>query len=326
MKSEMSNQLSTRRPQSFALAIIGLLFFFVATGRAATFHVTTTTDNNNNANPTAGSLRKAILDANATAGTDTIDFNIGGAGVHIISLTAPLPTITDPVVIDGYTQPGASVNTLASGDNAVLLIELTGTNIFNFSAFEGLVITAGASTVKGLIINGFYNATTNFGNAIKLTTKGGNIISGNFIGTNSSGTTKIANRNGLFINGSGNNIIGGSTPAARNLISGNGIGVDIENAGATGNSLYGNFIGTDHNGTGALGNSGNGVLVGNIGQVLSYMEIGGTSPGTGNVISANTYGIGLGGSLSGVLIRGNMVGTDVTGKASLGNTENGIEI
>ncbi len=75
-----------------------------------------------------GSLRQAILNANANPGVDTIDFAIPGTGVHTISPASALPTITDPVVIDGYTQPGASPNTLANGDNAVLLIELDGSN------------------------------------------------------------------------------------------------------------------------------------------------------------------------------------------------------
>src|SRR5262245_55941784 len=93
----------------------------------STFSVTNTLDSG------AGSLRQAILDANAHANTlnaggvaDTIAFNIPGSGVQTIAPLSALPTITDPVVIDGYTQPGASPNTLPSGDNAVLLIELNG--------------------------------------------------------------------------------------------------------------------------------------------------------------------------------------------------------
>src|SRR5438128_2062733 len=80
----------------------------------------------------AGSLRQAILDANSTAGADLINFEINAAGVQTIHLTSTdtlasaLPAITDPVVIDGYTQPGASPNTLADGDNAVLRIVLDG--------------------------------------------------------------------------------------------------------------------------------------------------------------------------------------------------------
>src|SRR5439155_24062018 len=86
----------------------------------APFTVTTTADNGNNLAPTAGSLRQAILGANATPGTDTINFNILGIGPFTISPPTALPTITDPVIIDGYTQLGATANTLAVGDNAVL--------------------------------------------------------------------------------------------------------------------------------------------------------------------------------------------------------------
>src|SRR3989442_11170628 len=69
------------------------------------------------------SLRAAIEEANANAGKDTINFNIPGSGVKTISPGSPLPNITESVIIDGYSQPGASENTLANGDNAVLLIE-----------------------------------------------------------------------------------------------------------------------------------------------------------------------------------------------------------
>src|SRR5690349_9027375 len=62
---------------------------------------------------------------NATS-ADTIAFSIPGSGVQTIIPASPLPTITDPVIIDGYTQPGASPNTLSAADNAVLLVELNG--------------------------------------------------------------------------------------------------------------------------------------------------------------------------------------------------------
>ena len=89
---------------------------------AATFTVTTTTDSG------AGSLRQAILDANANPGADTIAFNIPGGGVHTIVLTTWLPKATDVLTVDGYTQPGSSPNTLplAQGTNAVLNIEING--------------------------------------------------------------------------------------------------------------------------------------------------------------------------------------------------------
>src|SRR4051812_10932852 len=72
----------------------------------ATFTVANTNDGG------TGSLRQAILDANTTAGADTIAFNIAGAGVRTIAPTLALPPITGPVVIDGYTQPGSRPNTL----------------------------------------------------------------------------------------------------------------------------------------------------------------------------------------------------------------------
>src|SRR5579885_2666223 len=78
---------------------------------------TITVTNTNDSGP--GSLRQAILDANASPGTQTIAFNIPGTGVHTISPASALPGITDPVTIDGYTQTGATKNTLATGTNAV---------------------------------------------------------------------------------------------------------------------------------------------------------------------------------------------------------------
>src|SRR5438552_13420125 len=86
----------------------------------STFTVIDTSDSG------AGSLRQAILDANAHSGADVIQFNVAGGGVHAIQPLSALPIITDAVTIDGYSQPGASPNTLAIGDNAVILVELNG--------------------------------------------------------------------------------------------------------------------------------------------------------------------------------------------------------
>src|SRR5947207_15548138 len=86
---------------------------------AATFTVMNTNDSG------PGSLRQAILDANGNPGTDAIAFDIPGPGVHTIQPATPLPTITEAVTIDGYTQPGASPNTQPDGEDAVLLIEIT---------------------------------------------------------------------------------------------------------------------------------------------------------------------------------------------------------
>src|SRR6185295_14582215 len=121
---------------------------------------------------------------------------------------------------DGYTQPGSSANTLPDGDNAVPLIVLNGTNA---GSQHGLNISAQSSTIKGLVINRFT------GNGILITGSGGNLVQGCFIGTDPTGATDLGNgRDGILILGSPDNIIGGTAPAQRNVISGNNLdGVQI---------------------------------------------------------------------------------------------------
>jgi len=305
-----------RRHYLMGLIAAALALLASVNASAATYLVINTN------NSGAGSLRQAILDANTNPGPDLINFNIPGAGGHIIFLKTLLPVITDPVTIDGYSQPGATSNTATMADNATLLIELTGTDPLFFNAGDGLVITAGDSTVKGMIINGFNNE--NFGHsAIKLTGKGGNLITGNFIGTNSNGFSSIPNGVGVLIDGSDSNVIGGSLPAARNVISGNGRGVAVLSVGAFGNAVAGNFIGTNRNGNGIVANTSVGIEVRDLGTADSHNVIGGTAPGQGNLISGNDTGIETVGDVNDLRIQGNLIGTDVSGKGALGNY-NGI--
>jgi hypothetical protein len=263
----------------------------------------------------AGSLRQAIFNANTNTGIDTITFNISGSGVHTISPISALPTITDPLVIDGYTQLGASVNTLATGDNAVLLIELDGTNAG--ASANGLVINAGSSTVRGLVINRFSN------NGVSVQTGGGNIIEGNFIGTDTSGTTDMGNTfNGVLVTSAPTSRIGGSAPTQRNIISGNNlIGVSVTGVNSNGTVIQGNYIGTARFGAAALGNSFQGVLIRCPGAT-----VGGTNPGAGNVISGNgssangSFGLEIiGVEATGNLVSGNLIGTNATGTSALPN-------
>ena len=274
---------------------------------AATFTVT------NTSNSGAGSLRQAILDANGAMGTDTIAFNIAGAGVHTITPATALPTITDPVIIDGYMQPGSSANTLAVGDDAVLLIELDGAT----AGGTGLTITAGNSTVRGLVIGGFSLG-------LVLSTNGGNTVTGNFIGTTPSGTAAHGNTSGIVI-GSSNNTIGGSLPAARNLISGNpGAGVSMSGAAASSNTVAGNYIGIDATGSATLPNSyGIYDVDGPDNTFGGTTATAGTPPG--NVISGNTLnGLQIS-TAAGNVVEGNLIGTDATGTSALGNNP-GINI
>ena len=149
-----------------------------------------------------GSLRQAILDANANPGSDLIGFNIVGTGPHTIQPTSALPTITDPVVIDGYTQTGASENTnpTGSGLNTVLKIELDGILAGNA---HGLVITAGNSIVRGMVIGRFQNA------GIIIAGNGDNVVEGTFIGTDTSGVLARGNAIGIgIVDGASSNLIG----------------------------------------------------------------------------------------------------------------------
>lgn len=368
----------------------------------STFIVTNTNDAG------AGSLRQAILDANVSNGFDAIDFNIpamsdagcnAGTGVCTIQPVLSLPFITDPVVIDGYTQPGASPNTNppGAGSNAVLKIELNGSNAGDNTT--ALNIRGGGSTVRGLAINSFGGG----GDGIQLLFEGGNTIQGNFIGTDVTGTVGLGNDIGVLISadskenvigtdGDGvddwaernvisgnrragvriqrgalthvtdNNVVAGnligtdvtgtvalpnmrgvaiinvngpegnrigtdgdgmSDAAERNIISGNSfVGIEIQAAALT--VVAGNYIGTDVTGTQDLGNAQAGVLLTN---GADNNTIGGTTPAVRNLISGNGLdGVILGGGATGNRVAGNYIGTDVTGTQALGNTRLGVLI
>src|SRR3954447_21699368 len=126
------------------LRVLIITVLSAAGAQAATFSVTNTLDSG------AGSLRQAILDANGAAGTDTIVFVIPGAGLHTISPATNLPGITGAVILDGYSQPGSSVNTLALGDNAVLQIELNGSAVSNGVGLDFTGAVNGGE-VKGIL-------------------------------------------------------------------------------------------------------------------------------------------------------------------------------
>ena len=253
-----------------------------------------------------GSLRQAIDNANVDAGTQTITFDIPGAGPHTIQPATALPTVTDPVIIDGTSQPNYS---------GAPLIELDGSNAG--AGTNGLHITAGGSTVRGLIINRFAQ------NGIHLDTGGGNTIEANYVGTNAAGTAALPNTaHGIWIIASANNTIGGTGPGEGNLISDSGHNVVIIGAGATGNQIQGNLIGTDITGTAVLNNSSIGVYMG---SGANNNTVGGTVPGARNIISGHSEGIKLeGANITGNVIQGNYIGTDITGTAALGNSQFGV--
>jgi uncharacterized repeat protein (TIGR01451 family) len=309
-RADGRGQRRLRRPDVEALEERGLLATITVTGTGDTI-----------ANDGAVTLREAITAANTNAdpsgdttpgdsGLDTIAFNIPGTGVRTIHLTSALPTITEPVVIDGYTQPGSAPNTLPDGDDAVLLIELSRGDL----GINGLTITAGGSTVRGMVING---NTTNVTYGIELRTNGGNLIEGNFIGPDATGTADVGTQGtGVLIQNAASNTIGGTTPAARNVISGNSVGsIEILGSPASGNLVEGNFIGTNAAGTARLTptEAGQVAIIG-----APNTTIGGTTSGARNVITGSSTGIGISNSgATGNLVQGNYIGIDVSGTTPL---------
>ena len=276
------------------------------------------------------SLREAIIAANGNSDTSTINFNIpaatdlgcdNGTGVCTISPGTGLPFIIRPVIINGYSQTGATPNTLAIGDDAAIKIRLHGA--FAGSA-NGLTIAGPGCTIRGLSVTGFAQTGVFLGY-----NQNGHTLAGNFIGLAPDGITVSGNGRGAYAD-TGNHQIGGTDPADRNIISGNiGDGMGYGDGRANNIIFEGNYVGTDASGLQDRGNGGSGL-------VLEYGAhenvIGGTSTNARNLISGNSFcGIAirsypLGGwpSTASNTIRGNFIGVGVDGSSALGNDKSGI--
>src|SRR5438552_7256168 len=271
-------------------------------------------NNTNDSGP--GSLRQAIIDANLNVGADTINFNIS-SGPQTITPASALPEITEALTIDATTQPGFTGRPI---------IEIDGTNTGPFSGgVTGVLsVNGGNSVIRCLVINRYNNS------AIAILKNGSNIIEGNFIGTDIGGTVSkgVALTEGISID-TANNVVGGTTAAARNLISGIAEGVIFTtyySDPATLNLVQGNFIGTDVTGTKQIANSHAGVSTRSA-PGSPNNTIGGATPGARNLISGNTTtGVDIVYSGSpGTLVQGNFIGTDITGTKSLANSD-GVEV
>lgn len=288
-----------------SLMLCGLLMMMCIAAplaiQAASFTVSTTTDAG------SGSLRQAILDANAAPGPHTITITVAGT----VNLQTPLPAITQSVaILTTSGQPDYELNGSATQGAG--------------NASIGIYLRAGSSSVRGLVINRFGEAgirmdTDNIG------IDNGNTIAGNRIGTNVAGTAAMANINrGILIVGTTGHTIGGSTTADRNLISGNsGRGIDI-NAGGNA-TVTGNYIGTNAAGTGDLGNLSHGIQIVN----SSGSTIGGGAAATRNIIAGNNgSGITIIGDIgtpaSNNIVRGNYIGVTSGGNTALPNNGSGV--
>lgn len=304
---------------------------------AATFVVDTTSDTTLSACTVAAadcSLRGALDRANANTDADIIAFGIptSDAGYQLATDhwrigvgDVALPTTAASVLIDGYSQAGASANTqtpVEGGLNGALKIEIRGVSQFRTQQ-NGLEIGANqfnqaASTFRGLVINSF---------AAQVVLQGSSAhrVEGCYLGTDVLGQVAAITSNngrglGLRIQGPGPYLIGGLLPAQRNLLSGLSTAISAF-SGSDGLRIEGNLIGLNAAGDQGLPNVVDGFATA---APLTNARIGGADPAARNVISAASFSalrLSSGGSnpYAGTRIEGNYFGTDVSGLRAIGN-------
>jgi hypothetical protein len=252
--------------------------------QAATFTV------NDVGNSGGGTLRSAIIAANNTAAKDTIKFDFAGSSVRTITPTTPLPVISEPVKINGYTHADADPAT----DTAPAAIKIV-LDAVNLS--RGLDVGSDDVEIRGLDIQ---NAQD-----VGIWLEGSdNVVAGNYIGTGVNGNVAHPNANyGVQVFGQDNRI-GGPNAADRNVISSNGVAEVFLDSGS-GDVVEGNYIGTDAAGLVDLGVS-SGVNV-----ETTDTEV------RDNLVSGENTGVNV--YADDNVLQGNKVGTDVTGTVAVEN-------
>lgn len=307
-----------RRALVLGLALAALIALLSSTSvRAADFLVTSEDDFG------PGTLRAAITSSNAVPGPNVIRFDIPGCtnDACVIELESPLPTITRPVLIDGYTQRQSQTNkcarpnTLAVGSDAVLCIALTPKNGFNVNRAFQVGNGGGGTTIRGLLILDFTNNVIRF----NAPGHGGNAVVGSWIGS-IFGCGCVGS--GVLIDGTSNNEIGRPAPADRNVIFGlaeNGIEIK---GNANNNLVRNNYIGTDPSGIVPIPNGESGVRIfGGTGNV-----VGGTDARDRNVIAGNfNQGVKIAAGAD-HRVQGNYIGVGADGSEPIGNGRNGVDI
>lgn len=310
-----------------ALALNGLVMLrsgessplFAAPEAAMTFTVTSTLDLPDS-NPGDGvcsafvatgapnvcTLRAAMQEANANAGVDRISFNIGN-GTQIISVSTPLPAITEAVNLEATSPASQS-------------IVIDGSRIT--SSFPiGIEVRAGNSSVNGLTITGFFDG-------VDLNTAGNNSVAA---------CTIQGNRgDGIVIDNSPNNNIGSGFPAFNTIIANGGDGIYIVGSGSTRNEILRNNIGIISSGTDVSGNQGEGIhiagasnnYIGNSASgAVGINNIGGNG-GNGIIVTTviNQLRTSVLGTADGNLIEYCYIGVSTNGTSIFPNKLDGIRL
>jgi CSLREA domain-containing protein len=259
--------------RTYRLPLLSCLFLAAATADAATLVVTSAADTGGTTCGSVCTLRQAINVANATTAADTIHFAIAVPirGEILITPATPLPTITQPLTINGYSQSGTRINDDTSFSNAVLRIRLSGQA--QGASSSGLRVCAPDVTLQGLSITDFGVAVrignTGTGDCLATNTR----VLGNFIGLTSSGVTVAGNDTGIFARTA--SIIGDASNGHRNVFAG-GNSIILSGQITNGSSINGNLFGLTRGGADVTG----GIVAIATGQSASNIVIGGLSPNT----------------------------------------------
>jgi CSLREA domain-containing protein len=253
-------------------------------------------------------LREAINAANVNANKDTILFNID-SGPQTITPGSSLPSLTTPVYLDATSQPGFAGQPIIEISGAT-----AGTCLY-------IPVSGGGSTIRGLVINRCN------GHGISIDGSN-NVIQGNYIGTNLNGTAAATLLYSSIIMSGSTNLIGGTTPANRNVLSGNSHqGVSMTGSN---NTIQGNYIGTNATGTAAIGGGSFFISAGASNNLIGGTT--GTTPrgsctGACNLISGNNGSVSINTNNSGATnntIQGNFIGLNVSGTAAIPNNGQGV--
>jgi len=273
------------------------------------------------------------LVAGCHIGPETPPVGQNGSGIVINNSVGNQIGMVDPVgrnVIMGNV--GNGIRFVGSSSN-VIEANYIGTDVsgaaYGANGSDGIALYSGSSynSIGGTTPGAGNLISGNFRNGLYVELSPFNVIRGNYIGCDAKGTSPIRNRLcGINMAGSSNTIIGGTTEAARNVISCNREqGIEIWQCWY--NAIQGNYIGTDAGGLAPMGNFGSGIAL----HGASSNLIGGLQAGAGNVISANSGYLGNGGGISlstggGNTIQGNLIGLNRNGTAALGNGSDGIQL
>ncbi|MEZ5330131.1 MAG: hypothetical protein R3F19_34220 [Verrucomicrobiales bacterium] len=233
-------------------------------------------------------LRSAIQAVNAGIGS-LITFDIPGGGIPVIAVTNSLPAITKTVQIDGTTQSAGRVEIRGGG------LDIT-----------GLTLTADDNEIRGLVMNGFVGDNSS---CIRLQGGQNNSIFGNFLGTNSSGTSSVATTYGLSIFNSNGNQIGNAEAGGANVF-GSELGIGLR---GNNNKIQGNRIGVGLDNSLLACEFGVGVVSGDTNLI-------GGADNLKNYIAASSTEVAVNpeAPVSALTITGNRVGLNGTGTLAHG--------